>query len=35
MNLLLIHILIVKGSDLLPHKTRITYRNKRYTIIRN
>jgi hypothetical protein len=35
LSLLPIHVLCVKGSDLLAHRTRIMYRNKRYTMIRN
>jgi hypothetical protein len=35
MNLLLIHILSLKGSDILAHRMRIAYQKKRYTSIRN
>jgi hypothetical protein len=35
MNLLVIHVHRLKGSDLLAHKTRITYQKVRYTSIRN
>jgi hypothetical protein len=35
MNLLVIHVRRLKGSNLLAHRTRITYQKKRYTSIRN
>jgi hypothetical protein len=35
MNLLVIHVHRLKGSDLLTHKMRITYQKKRYISIRN
>jgi hypothetical protein len=35
MNLLVIDVRRLKGSDLLVHRTRITYQQKRYTSIRN
>jgi hypothetical protein len=35
MNLLVIDVHQLKGSDLLAHRTRITYQKKRYTSIRN
>jgi hypothetical protein len=35
MNVLMIHVHRLKGSDLLAHRTRITYQKKRYTSIRN
>jgi hypothetical protein len=34
-NLLVIHVHGLKGSDLLAHRMRITYQKKRYTSIRN
>jgi hypothetical protein len=35
MNLLVIHVHRLKGSDLLAHRTRITYQKKRYTSTMN
>jgi hypothetical protein len=35
MNLLMIHVRWLKGSDLLAHRTRIMYQKKRYMSIRN
>jgi hypothetical protein len=35
MNLLLIHVRHLKGSDLLAHRTMIMHKKKRYTNIRN
>jgi hypothetical protein len=35
MNLLVIHVHWLKGSDLLAHRTRITYQKKMYTSIRS
>jgi hypothetical protein len=35
MNLLSIHILRLKGNDLLAQRMRIMYQKKRYTSIRN
>jgi hypothetical protein len=35
MNLLVIHVRLLKASDLLAHRTRITYQKKRYMSIRN
>jgi hypothetical protein len=35
MNLLVIHVRRLKGSDLLAQRTKITYQKKRYTRIRN
>jgi hypothetical protein len=35
MNLLVIHVRRLKGSDLLAHRTRITYQKKGYMSIRN
>jgi hypothetical protein len=35
MNLLVIHVHQLKGSDLLAHRMMITYQKKRYTSIMN
>jgi hypothetical protein len=35
MNLLVIHVCQLKVSDLLAHRTRITYQKKRYMSIKN
>jgi hypothetical protein len=35
MNLLVIHVCQLKGSDLRAHRMRITYQKKRYMSIRN